>query len=111
MSETRVYSAAELYSTLEGTGLPVSFGFFEEEQTPPYLIYIGDGQEQFRADNTVYSKENSYQVEHYFTRKDEATEEALEEALLAGGFLYEKSADVFDESEGVGVNYYSVWRK
>lgn len=111
MSDTRVYSAAELYSTLEGTGLPVSFGFFEEEQTPPYLIYIGDGQEQFRADNTVYSKENTFQVEYYFTKKDEVAEDALEEALLAGGFLYEKSADVFDESESVWVIYYSVWRK
>ena len=50
-------------------------------------------------------------MEYYFTKKDEVAEDALEEALLAGGFLYEKSADVFDESESVWVIYYSVWRK
>lgn len=110
MSET-IYSAAELNSVLKTTGLPVAFGFFEEEQTPPYLVYIGDGQEQFHAENTVYSKENTYQVEYYFTKKDEAAEEAIEEALLSGGFLYEKSSDVFDESQSVWVVYFNTWRK
>lgn len=105
------YSAKELYRVLEATGIPAAFGFFDEEQTPPYLVYIGDGQEQLRADNTVYSKKNSYQVEYYFTKKDEAAEDALEQTLLDGGFLYEKASDVFDESESVWVIYYYVWRK
>lgn len=110
MSE-RTHSAKELMTVLRATGLPAAFGFFDEEQTPPYLVYTGAGQEQFRADNTVYEKENVYQVEYYFTAKDEAAEEAIEEALLAGGFLYEKNPDTYDESQNVWVIYYETWRK
>lgn len=105
------YSATDLYSVLRATGIPAAFGFFEEEQTPPYLVYIGNGQDQFKADNTIYTKENVYQVEYYFTEKDEAAEEMLEQALLTGGFLYEKSSDVYDEGQSVWVIYYYTWRK
>ena len=54
---------------------------------------------------------NLYDVtpEQFGEQMKELVEE--EEALLAGGFLYEKTADVYDESESVWVNYYSVWRK
>jgi hypothetical protein len=71
-------------------------------------VYIGNGQNTFQADDTHYWKQNSYQVEYYFTTKNESNEEAIESALLENGFLYEKSEDIYIEDEDVFVIYYYI---
>ena len=55
-----------------------------------------------------YYTNNQYQIEYYFTEKNEANEKAIEEALLRDGFNYEKSEDAFIENEGLFVIYYYV---
>ena len=60
------------------------------------------------ADNTHYWKENKYQVEYYFTTKNESNEAVIENALLDNGYLYDKSEDVYIESEDVFVIYYYI---
>ena len=97
-----------IYQVLQSTGLPCAYSHFKKKQSPPYIVYIGNGQETFQADNTHYWKQNSYQVEYYFTTKNESNEEAIETALVDNGFLYEKSEDVYIEDEGVFVIYYQV---
>ena len=98
----------KIFQTLQRTGLPCAYSHFKKAQSPPYIVYIGNGQETFEADNTHYYKQNSYQVEYYFTTKNESNEEAIEQALLDNGFLYEKSEDVYIEDEGVFVIYYYI---
>ena len=97
-----------IYQVLQSTGLPCAYSHFKKKQSPPYIVYIGNGQETFQADNTHYWKQNTYQVEYYFTTKNESNEEAIETALLDNGFLYEKSEDVYIEDEGVFVIYYYI---
>lgn len=97
-----------IYQVLQSTGLPCAYSHFKKAQSPPYIVYIGNGQDTFEADNTHYYKRNTYQVEYYFTTKSESNEAAIEEALLENGYLYEKSEDVYIESEGVFVIYYNV---
>lgn len=97
-----------IFQVLQSTGLPCTYSHFKKAQSPPYIVYIGNGQETFQADNTHYYKQNSYQVEYYFTTKNESNEEAIESALLNNGFLYEKSEDVYIEGEGVFVIYYYI---
>ena len=97
-----------IFQVLQSTGLPCAYSHFKKKQSPPYIVYIGNGQETFQADNTHYWKENSYQVEYYFTTKNESNEEAIESALLENGFLYEKSEDIYIEEEGVFVIYYYI---
>ena len=97
-----------IYSTLQGTGLPCAYSHFKNAKQPPYIVYIGNGQDVMDADNTHYWKQNSYQIEYYFTTKDETNEAAIEEALLDSGFIYEKSEDVYIEDQGVFVIYYYV---
>lgn len=97
-----------IYQTLQSTGLPCAYSHFKAAQSPPYIVYIGNGQDVFEADNTHYYKENRYQVEYYFTTKNESNEEAIETALLGNGFLYDKSEDVYIEDEGVFVIYYYI---
>lgn len=97
-----------IYDTLQSTNLPCAYSHFKTKQEPPYIVYIGNGQETFEADNTHYWKTNSYQVEYYFTEKNEQNEASIEDALLNAGYLYEKSEDIFIESEGVFVIYYYI---
>lgn len=94
-----------------GLGLPCAYSHFRGDdapEAPPYLVYLGDGQTTFAADNTFSFTENRYQLEYYFTDKDEAQEAEIEEFLLANGYLYEKSEDVYIEEQGVFVIYYSL---
>lgn len=97
-----------IYSTLQGTGLPCAYSHFKTNQTPPYIVYIGNGQDNLDADNTHYWRNNRYQVEYYFTTKNESNESAIEDALLGAGYNYTKSEDVYIEDEGVFVIYYQI---
>lgn len=97
-----------IFETLQSTNLPCVYSHFAKPQEPPYLVYIGRGQNTFGADNTWTWRKNQYQVEYYFTTKNEANEAAIEAALLANGFNYTKSEDIFIESEKVFVIYYYV---
>ena len=101
-----------LFQTLQTIGLPCAYSHFRDEDTapksPPYIVYIGNGQDTMDADNTHYYRQNQYQIEYYFTVKNEDTEAAIEDALLSNGFNYEKSEDVYIESEGVFVIYYMI---
>lgn len=97
-----------IYETLQNTGLPCAYSHFRTDQVPPYIVYIGNGQDVMEADNTHYWRNNRYQVEYYFTTKNEQNEASIEDALLAAGYLYEKSEDIFIEDQGVFVIYYYV---
>lgn len=97
-----------IYDVLRNTGLPCSYSHFQKKIDPPYLVYIGSGQDTFGADNTWYHRENTYQVEYYFTTKNEANETAIENALLSNGYNYEKSEDIFLEDEGLFLIYYYI---
>ena len=94
-----------------GVGIPVAYSHFTDKNVPnapPYLVYLGAGQDKFEADNTYYWTANNYQLEYYYTKKNEAQEAAIEKVLLDNGFLYQKSEDVYIESEGVFVIYYNI---
>lgn len=97
-----------IFSTLQSTGIPCAYSHFETPQKPPYITYIGSGQETFAADNTWTYRRNTYQVEFYFAEKDEAAEDTIETALLSAGYQYTKSADMFLEDQGVYVIYYDI---
>ena len=94
-----------------GVGIPVAYSHFTDKnspKSPPFLVYIGNGQDTFKADDTFYYTENRYQIEYYFTEKDETEEARIEKCLLDNGLRYQKSEDVFIEDEGVFVIYYEV---
>lgn len=100
-----------IFQILQSTGLPCAYSHFREGSTPdapPYIVYLGGGQDNFEADNTYYYQRNRYQIEYYFTKKDEEKEAQIEQLLLDNGFLYEKSEDTYIEEEGVFVIYYNV---
>ena len=92
---------------LKRAGIPVAYGVFKNAPKPPFVVYLGAGQKSL-SDDTKYHKANKYRLEYYFKTKNEEKEETIEKLLLDGGFLYEKSEDVYIESEDLYVIYYEV---
>lgn len=97
-----------IYETLKKTGLPCAYSHFKKPKKPPYLVYIGSGQNNSKADNTLYWRENTYQVEYYFTEKDEAKENQIEQILLDDGWIFEKSDDQYLQDDEVFLIYYDT---
>lgn len=100
-----------IYQILQETGLPCVYAFHVDRKKPvepPYIAYSGDGQDTFDADNTHYFRRNRFQIEFYFTQKNEETEAAIEDVLLDNGYLYDKSEDIYIEGENIFVIYYSI---
>lgn len=99
---------ANVYETIKKTGLPCAYSHFREPAEPPFLVYLGSGQNNLLADNTLYWRENTYQVEYYFKEKDEVMEALIEDTILADGYRFTKSEDTYIEDEDVFVIYYYV---
>lgn len=97
-----------ILEVLQSTGIPSAYSHFRTKQEPPYLVYIGAGQDTDAADNTYPWRRNRYQVEYYFTKKSQTNEAAIEAKLLAYGYNYTKSEDVYIEDENVFVIYYTI---
>lgn len=93
---------------LEQIGLPNAYGTLKENTAAPYLVWYGNGQNTFQADNTHYFRENNYIIEYYFEYKNPDTEDLIEETLLEHGLNYEKSEDVYLDDERVFLIYYYI---
>ena len=100
-----------IYETLQKTGLPVAYSHFRKPPKLPYIVYIGNGQAQFHADTEIYEKSNLYQVELYYTKKNEDVEELIERTLMADDFFYDKTNDNYIQDQDVFVIYYDVYKK
>lgn len=110
-------SAERIQEALNNTGLPWAYMLFrgktytdekgiEREVKPPFLVYYGSGQNKRSADDTHYWSENTYNIEYYFEEKNESNEEGIEAALLAEGFQFDKSEDVYLDDEDLFAIYY-----
>lgn len=95
-----------IMETLQSTGLPCAYSHFKTKQEPPFLVYLQSGQNQFSGDDTRFWYRNTYQVEYYFKTKNMASEAAIEQALLEGGFRFTQSEDIYLDDEDVFVKYY-----
>lgn len=100
----------KITDTLKKLSIPAAFGRFTTAQEPPFVVYLGAGQDHFAADNADIIR-NAYQVEYYFTCKNEAREAEIEKALAADGWAYEKSGDTYIQDEDLWVIYYDVRKR
>lgn len=93
----------ELKTLLDGTGLPVAYGFFEQPQTLPYIVYEVTGSDNFAADNKVWLAKNRIQIELYTKNKDLETEAKVENALAS--VFWEKSEEYIESLHCMQVVY------
>ena len=102
----------QLYEILKNTGLPVAYHSFKASginkiPEPPFIVYLFTGSENMGADNRVYQKINSYDVELYTNKKDITSETLLENALDDATIFYDKTED-YIEDEALFRNTYRI---
>lgn len=95
----------ELKIKLDGTGLPVVYGDFPEENAPalPVICYQETDSNNFFADGEVYYGQNSIQVELYLKHRSFLVERKVEKALK--DFAWEKSIDYLDSEKCYQIVY------
>jgi hypothetical protein len=103
---------AELKILLDQTGYPVTYSHFTPSTNnpvpnPPYICYLETFSSNFIADNKVYKKNPTVQVELYTKKKDLEAEANLEAILDTNEIPYD-STETFIESEGLFQKIYEV---
>lgn len=89
------------YKLLKKTGLQVSYMRNKKEIELPYLIYLGNGSINFKADNKIYNIDNTYIVEYYFKNKNENLERQIEALFNENNIIWEKTEDIFIPDENM----------
>ena len=81
---------------LAASGLPVAYLAFPADNCPemPFITFQETGSNNVSADGVVYKKVKIYQVDLFTADKDEAAEEALENAL--SDYFWNKNQTVED---------------
>lgn len=97
-----------IYQMLETLGRPVAWGYHSRPRELPYFCILGSGQDQKIADNTYYTRQDRYQVEYYFKKKQPEFEAQIEDLLLENGYRYTKTEDIYIEDQDVFVIYYDI---
>lgn len=93
---------AELRKKLiEGTQLPVAYRSFEAARAPdiPFIVYYVVEQNDEQADDSVYLKNSSVNVELYFVQKNVELEEKLESVLHDMGIVYKVFESLIEEEK------------
>lgn len=85
----------ELFNALKATGYPVAYSHFNQEVAPPYIVYLGGGNDDLMADNFNYAEISNYQIELYTSKKDIVAERALQDKLKELEIPYAKLPDVW----------------
>lgn len=84
---------------LATSGLPVTYLAFPADDCPemPFVTFQEVGSNNFSADGKVFKRIRSMQVDLFTRDKDEAAEQALENAL--GGYFWNKYQTIEDNED------------
>ena len=96
------------YKLLSDNGFNIRYGHYTDDDKFPLLIYLGAGSNNVLADNKVYHSDNLYQLELCYLEKDEELEEKLEKVLNDNEIIWDKSEDVYIDTENFYVIYYEL---
>lgn len=91
--------ADELKKILEKIGYYVAYKSLKKQRALPYIIFYHTGIDTYSADNIVYFKQNHYNIELYTKEKNTVLEEKIEQILTDNEIFYNKSEDIFIDSE------------
>lgn len=104
MTYKQVYEIVSAIEIEPGKTIPCAYYMFPEDDPnnpappPPFLVYYYPGDDDFKADDTNYTKIRQLTIELYCDNKNFTLEKAVEDALNSNGFVYAKSED-YIESE------------
>lgn len=94
---------------LETIGLPMSYRFFpigNAPESPPYLLYFYEGNDDMMADDQNYVDIKNLVVELYTEGEREwATETAVDNVLKANNLVYSKEEEYLTEANMYRTTY------
>ena len=98
-------SMQKLYTALSAAGISVAYRSFITPKTPPFIVYLYSGSDDFYADNENYVQVGNWQVELYTQTKDIASEQTVEKALKEAGFTWAKYEAWLNEEDLLQILY------
>lgn len=72
----------ELKQRCEEAGFKYAYGQFKRATEPPHLVAISTGTDNFMADNKVYKKDTSIQLDYTYLVKDITEQNKIEDIIL-----------------------------
>lgn len=72
----------ELKQRCENAGFKYAYGQFKRATEPPHLVAISNGTDNFMADNKVYKKDTSIQLDYTYLVKDITEQNKIEDIIL-----------------------------
>ena len=90
----------ELKTRCENAGFKYAYGLFKQPTEPPHLIAISTATENFMADNVVYHKDISIQLDYTYTEKNLDEQEKIENEIL-GDIAWNKTEETYLQDEDV----------
>lgn len=91
---------AELKQKCEAQGFKYAYGIFKNQTEPPHLIAICRDTDNFMADNKVYEKDTTIQLDYTYIDKDIEEQNKIEDIILAD-VAWNKTEEVYLEDEEV----------
>lgn len=73
----------ELKQRCENAGFQYAYGVFKETVEPPHLVAITIDTNNFMADNKVYKKDISIQLDYTYLDKDITEQNKIEDIILS----------------------------
>lgn len=73
----------ELKTRCEAQGFKYAYGVFKETVEPPHLVAITIDTNNFMADNKVYKKDISIQLDYTYLDKDITEQNKIEDIILS----------------------------
>lgn len=93
---------------LEQSNFPVAHSHFKKPQVPPYICYLVEGNDNFKADNKVYHKLTDIRVELYTEKKTQSVENVLESLFEQYEIPWDSNSEGFIKSENIYLKIYDV---
>lgn len=90
----------ELKTRCEAEGFKYAYGVFKKPTEPPHLIAICRDTNNFMADNRVYSKNTSIQLDYTYIVKDVEEQNKIENIILAD-IAWNKTEEVYLSDEKI----------
>lgn len=95
----------ELYTLLQSLQIPVAYDHFNSKVETPYIVYTFNGLDTFKADDSIYFKENRYAIYLVTDTKDTNLEDSIESLFESNNIIYDKNESYIDSERTYQIVY------
>ena len=100
----------QVFDLLKTLNIPVAYDHFDSDKTiqPPFIAYRETSPDLFNADDIVYFRPYTFEIELVTSKKDVALEKRIEGLLTQNNIPYTIDNEVWDEDEKIYHNFYNI---